>query len=373
MSKIKYFIGLFLAVLSISIIGCGTSEATEAVPSSAEGELQQVEAHVGEEQTEVHSDPDIDHDAHHKADEDKAGVDHIADVDEQSETETLTEAETETQLEVEADASTAVEPEMDELVEAETPVDTQAEEIEVPVAETEAVEDETDAMVSGEPVDFTATTGLDTFSAYRMNFVTDFDGSRNGQSTAGSMSGLFEATKNPEAQHWQVNMAGNAFRELALLGGKMEMYDLGGTIFIQAPDGTWIGMPAMLVDSMLPTDMGSPEDSIELPVTAIRHADEEIVNDILTQRYTFGPEDLAGDSAKYENVEGTIWVAIDGNYVVKYQAEVAGQHNLSAGGIDLLDNGTITMAYEVTDVNSNFTIAPPEGAQAVNLTDLLFQ
>ena len=232
----------------------------------------------------------------------------------------------------------------------------------------------TELPASQERIQFTATTGLEKFSAYRMMFESTFDGTRQNQPTNGTLSGLLEVTTNPQAQHLQVNMQGDAFSELALLGGKMELYDIGDTFYIQNPqDGSWIGVPAMLVDSLLPQDMYRPEDNIELPVTAVLQPGEETINGVITRRYTFDAQDMAGDKSNYDQVEGTIWVAVEGNYVVQYQAVVTGQHgNLTAGDIKLLDEGTISMMYQVTDVDGGFTIAPPQGATAINLTDLLF-
>ena len=234
--------------------------------------------------------------------------------------------------------------------------------------------DASDAAPIGEAADFTAITGLDQFSAYRLNFATSFDGVREGQPSNGSIGGLFEVTKVPEAQHWQVIMDGSAFQQLAILGGKMELYDLGDKIYIQNPqDGSWLGVPAMFVDSFLPADMVTPEDSIELPLTATLQPGQEMVNGMLTQRYTFGAADLAGDSSKYDLVEGSVWVAVDGNYVVKYEAVVDGRHdNLEAGGIKLIDEGTITMRYDISDMNGDFMIEAPDGAQDISLGDLLF-
>jgi hypothetical protein len=236
----------------------------------------------------------------------------------------------------------------------------------------EKIVTETDVTERIESVPFTATTGLDTFSTYRMNFITNFDGTRQGQPSAGNLEGMFEVTQKPKAQHWRIVMTGNAFAQLAALS-TMELYDINNVIYIKNPgDGSWIGVPADLVKSMLPTDMYKPEDNIDLPVTAVPQSGQEMVNGVLTQRYTFGPTDLA-DGPKYDEVMGTIWVAVDGDYVVKYEATISGQFDsLSAGGIDLMDEGTITMMYDVSDVNkSGFTIDPPPGAKGLDLSSLL--
>ncbi len=234
-----------------------------------------------------------------------------------------------------------------------------------------AEEDETEVAAS-KP--FTATTGLSEFASYRMNFTSDFEGTRQGKPTSGSLAGLFEATKSPEAQHLRVEMEGDTFRTLAPLGN-IEIYDINGTFYLKNPqDGKWIGVPAFLVDSMLPTDMYNPEDSIELPATAVSHADTETINGILAKRYTFGPEDMAGDSSNYEEVDGTIWVAIDGDYVVRYEAMFKGQFdNLVVEDMALLDEGTITMMYELSEVDGSLILAPPEGATSFDLTKFFFK
>ncbi len=237
------------------------------------------------------------------------------------------------------------------------------------------VSEDSEAASSTAAIPFTATTGLDTFSAYRMNFLTDFDGSRKGQATQGTMDGVLEITRKPQAKHWQMNMSGDTFGELSALGS-MELYDFGQMMYIQNPlDATWLGVPAELVKTMLPVpidDMYRPEESIDLPATAVLQPGEEVVNGVVTQRYTFGPDDLADTDSRYETVDGTIWVAVEGNYVVKYESTVTGEFdNLSAGGMDLMDKGTIVMSYEISDVNGNFSIQPPADAQGLDLGKLL--
>lgn len=219
---------------------------------------------------------------------------------------------------------------------------------------------------------FTATVGLDTFSAYRMDFSSEFEGTRQGQPTSGDLTGFLEVTKNPAAQHLLVGMNGDSFKKLAPLG-ELEIIDLGSTFYLKSPqDGQWLGIPGFFVKTMLPDGMYNPEDSIDLPATAAPQPGTELVNGVLARRFTFDLADLGGLAANYEEAEGTIWVAVDGNYVVKYEATLTGQHsNLTAGGITLLDEGTIAMSYDLTEVNGDLVVAPPEGAVSFDLTKLL--
>ena len=271
----------------------------------------------------------------------------------------------------EAQADTLAEDLVEDVAKADVSTETEVVD-EEPVAEA----DETDAAQEMEAMPFTASVGLDTFSAYKLNVDVDFDGTKEGKPTAGNLAGVFETTHGPEAQHWMVQMTGDVLPELAMLGGKVELYDVGGTMYMQNPgDGTWIGVPGFLVQGMMPNEIYSPEDSIELPVRAVLQPGQEEINGIVTQRYTFGANDLASDSSKTtKTLNGTIWVAVEGDYVVKYEAEITGNHSdLTAGDIKLLDEGTLTMAYDLTDVNGNFAIGPPAGAKAIDLASLLFQ
>ena len=338
------FIGLLItAVMGASLtVACNsTAESTQPAPGPRQQEVvaEQTETLVKEAQPQAEAVQE--------------------DVVETSDEPVEAAVSVETDVEAKPDTTEDVTAAAEEIVEVDT--------------ESAATEDVTEGAAL--PTTFTATTGLKEFSAYRLDFDTAFDGTHNGQPTSGTLGGLFEVTKSPEAQHWAITMTGNAFQEVALLGGKMEMYDIANTIYIQNPgDDSWIGIPAMFVESMLPTDMVNPEDNIELPATATLQPGKETINGIVTQRYTFGKDDMPGNSAAYDSVDGTVWVAVDDNTVVKYEATVSGEFShLSAGEMTLLDEGTITMMYEVSNANGDFTINPPADAQTIGLGELLFQ
>ena len=229
---------------------------------------------------------------------------------------------------------------------------------------TSSLADEPAPTIERETVAFTANLGLATFSAYRLNVSAVFSGTRLGQPAAGTLKGLFEATRNPEARHWRIEMAGDIVQEFATLGETVELYDINGFIYMQNPqDGSWLGMPGFVVKGLIPQEIYTPEAHIRLPATAELLPGEEVINGAATRRYAFGPEDIVVEGATYDHIEGTIWVALQGNYIVRYEATVSSQQEkLTAGGIELLDSGVVTMVYEVSDVNGVFTISPPAGA-----------
>lgn len=240
-----------------------------------------------------------------------------------------------------------------------------------PTAMSESAEPELAVEVALASEPFTATIGLDTFDAYRVEVSSAFTGTLNGEPASGDIAGLLETTKNPEARHLRVEMNGETLQSLSPLG-VIEIYDIGDTVYLQNPAGEgWLGLPAALADAMLPAEMYNPEDNIELPATATPHPGTETVNGALARRYTFGPNDLPAGSPNYDEVEGTVWVAVEGNYVVRFDASLTGRHdNLAVDGATLLDEGTITMRYDLSEVNSDLSIEPPPGAGGFDLSKL---
>ena len=242
---------------------------------------------------------------------------------------------------------------------------------ELEIATSEDSSDEGTLPNQGRAVSFTATTGLDEFSAYRMDYTVSFDGTRGRQPMSGIAEGTLEATNSPYAQHLRATLAGDAFRQLGVLG-TMELYHVDDTIYFQDPqDGVWTGVPERLVNRFLPDGMPAPEDYVVLPDSAVRQPGRSIVNGIVTQRYTFDLDDLA-DDRNYGGAEGTIWVASDGDYIVRYEATFSGRHeNLAAGGVELMDKGTISILYELSDVNDSLNIEAPKGARGLSFGTML--
>jgi hypothetical protein len=204
-----------------------------------------------------------------------------------------------------------------------------------------------------------------------MDYTVSFDGTRGRQPMSGIAEGTLEATKRPAAKHVQATLAGDAFRQLGVLG-TMELYHVNDTIYFQDPqDGAWTGVPERLVNRFLPDGMPAPEDYVVLPDSAVRQPGRSIVNGVVTQLYTFDRDDLP-HARNYDDAEGTIWVASNGDYIVRYEATFSGRHeNLAAGGVELMDEGTISIMYELSDVNDSLSIEAPKGARGLSLRSML--
>lgn len=240
-------------------------------------------------------------------------------------------------------------------------------EAEPEAAEPEAAEPE---PAESETVEFAGVTGLDEFSSYRVIFVMDFDGTSGGQPAVGHIEMSLESTKEPPARHLSIEMEGSP---VADMGGanQLEFYDVGGTIYMytEAMGDQWISMPGS-DDDAFSEGFFAPDEDLELPKTAQCSSELETINNIPTRHCTFSEADVVPDEESYEDLRGDIWLAVDGNYIVKYQLEADGYSSNQGDMEDLFDFGSVSFLYELSEVNAELTITPPE--EALNAPSLDF-
>lgn len=78
---------------------------------------------------------------------------------------------------------------------------------------------------------------------------------------------------------------------------------------------------------------------------------QEDLNGVATYHYSFDETILGAGAGVYSSIRGEVWVAVEGEYVVKY--DYAAEDS----------EATYSWAWEVYDINAPFTIEPPAGAQ----------
>ncbi len=259
------------------------------------------------------------------------------------------EGETQADLSAEEAAATPVPPAEEEQ--------TVVEEVET-VEETEPQE-ETQQAASEE---FTAVSGLDNLSAYRVNFVMAFDGQSGGEEMVGRIEMTLEETKTPPARHLQMTMEGSTVEEL---GGAnaMDVYMMDDTVYMMnsAMGENWISFSGGEADSF---EQGffAPDEQLEMPETATCSG-TETVNGVEAKHCTFTEEDIADADVSIESLQGDVWVAVDGNYIVKYTMTASGYESAEPDQEDLFGFGDVSFEYNLTDVNGDFTITLPPAAE----------
>ena len=208
---------------------------------------------------------------------------------------------------------------------------------EVPTGGEETAEGEEEIELSS------VTSGLQSLDSYRAYFkmnVTDTAG--GAEEWAYEMD--MEVVRDPFAQH--VVIRGGAAAE-----GVFEMFQIGDTRYITMGEGQCISTSAE--DEAMDAEMFEPDDVIGGLSNARRVRPDQDVNGIRCRHYTFDQTGLTWGG--FGKAEGEVWVAVDGEYVVKYLLQAEGKDPTSG------KEGHLEWVYEIRDVNQPISIEPPAG------------
>jgi hypothetical protein len=111
--------------------------------------------------------------------------------------------------------------------------------------------------------------------------------------------------------------------------------------------------------SMSSSEATNPQEGVFTPdmmggISDAKYLGTETVNGVRAKHYAWQENSLPvwGFSA----VKGDVWIATDGEYVVKYAVEASGKGTLFGSS---QEEGTVRFEYDLTDVNGSFTIEPP--------------
>ena len=113
----------------------------------------------------------------------------------------------------------------------------------------------------------------------------------------------------------------------------------------------------------------APGEDLELPKTAQCDVAPEVINNPLSTHCSFSGEDVDTEDISFETLSGDVWIAEEGNYIIKYVLD-ATNYQAKDEDTGLFDVGDVHFEYDLMDINSNFTITPP--VEAVNAESLDF-
>ena len=193
------------------------------------------------------------------------------------------------------------------------------------------------------------TVGLDTLQSYHVSFRQDVTGSLDGQ---------------PFEYHTHI--------EMSRLPGQMDFTrELGGTeepasYFHAITDGQavyrWYTAAQSCQGEVGELAVGETRDpaSLLFHLTGATKKGTELVNQIPTTHYQFDQNDLRVSDPKPE-VNGEVWIADQGGYVVKLALTIAPPSNPTGAGMEVGQDWT----YEISQVNSIDSIELPQGCLPV--------
>jgi len=191
------------------------------------------------------------------------------------------------------------------------------------------------------------TSGLQNLDSYRSHLEMAFEGTTGGEAAQWSVEMDTEYVREPFAQRLVVK--GSVAEE------GFESVQIGDRQYVVFGEGQCISSSADAGDA-IDTEFFSTEDIIGGLDNAHRVQPDERVNGILCRHYTFDETSVAW--AALARAEGEVWVAVDGDYVVKYVMQADGKNPATE------DEGRIEWVYEVRGVNEPITIEPPPGCEA---------
>lgn len=212
------------------------------------------------------------------------------------------------------------------------------EEIESP-GDGEAEEEEEQASLSS------VTSGLQSLDSYRSYFKMTFEG-------AATASGVEQWFFEMNSEQVREPFAQRIVFQSDDMGGSFESIQIGDQQYIIVGDGQCISSSVGEEEAM-GMEIFEPKDIIGGLENLHRVRPDETVNGISCRHYTF--DESAMFWAGFTSVEGEVWVAVDGEYVVRYV--------MQADGTDptLQKEGHVEWEYEVRDINASITIEPPPG------------
>jgi hypothetical protein len=191
------------------------------------------------------------------------------------------------------------------------------------------------------PTGLTMSTGLETLSTYRAIMMV-----KHGDKT---IDITVEDVTSPATQHVILESAG------APVGGidkssMTEVYHVDDTIYVRyAPGEPWLFLMASEAHRVYIPGFALIENNINpLPKTAQRSTEQETINGRLTYRYDF--TDHSFSESEGVTTQGSVWVAIEGGYVIKVEA--TGQND-----------STFNLTYELSGIGGDITISVPEDTQ----------
>lgn len=188
--------------------------------------------------------------------------------------------------------------------------------------------------------------GLSDLSSYKATLTLAFDGTRDGRTEKWSKIYVMLTTRDPAVRQLTIEKSGDipdptsAF--LAELDGAD--YEKSGE---QACETTAIPEGNSLADRFEPV----------LFLDGVIGADEagsETVNDVASDKYTFDQRALGEDEVTEST--GELWVASEGGYLIKYVLTRKAKADYFGEGVE----GTLTLDYELTDINIPAVITLPD-------------
>lgn len=192
--------------------------------------------------------------------------------------------------------------------------------------------------------------GLDALTGYHANVVNAFSGKQDGKEQSSRLEMVADMDRASDSLFVEQKQTGAGGQIRTLVRGKA-----GLAAYSRIGDETARCHVVWSEESQPPSVL--PADVVPEVVSAEK-AGEETVNGVSVLRYTLNTNSLGTD---VETLQGSLWLAKTGGYVVKLDLTYSGGEKTFGKG----RSGTQTISYELTKINANNGFALPAGCQPV--------
>jgi hypothetical protein len=216
-----------------------------------------------------------------------------------------------------------------------------------------------------ESAEFTGVMGIEEFDSYQANILLEFTGATGEAfadvATDQTQETFLEVIQEPDIWHQEASIKSTGAFDVDLT---TEYYYIDDVTYTLSFD-TWTAQDGLAGR----VQFSHPSLVAPLPETALCNTEPETVNDISVIYCTFTEEDNVANSLDAANIEGEVWIAEDGGYVVKYilDAEEVDLKGAFSGGYEYFE--TYKIEYEISNVNGDIAINLPAEAQGTALID----
>jgi hypothetical protein len=237
------------------------------------------------------------------------------------------------------------------------------------VEDREEVQEETPTPESEpepEVTEFPGVLGVEEFDSYQANIVLEFTGATGeafGDDVIDQRQETFlEVIREPETWRQVSSIQSTGAFDVDTTTEYYYIDDIAYTL----ASGTWIAQEGLLGR----VQFSHPSLTAPLPETALCDSETETINGVSVIHCSFTEADNVADSLDAAVINGDVWIAEDGNYVMKYvlNAEQLDLKGAFSGGYEYFD--TYTIDYELDNVNGDFTIDLPAEAQGTEVIDI---
>lgn len=204
--------------------------------------------------------------------------------------------------------------------------------------------------------------GLDKLKSYRARWVSEWTGTKDGKQETVTWDWTGEYVKEPKAMHF---IFASSEIDNPLGKGAMEMWQVGDAFYMVMTDSSTGESSCISFSSSDQDDFkeGFFNPSSLGSLDKARYVGMDSVNGIRARHYKY--DEKAESFTGFAKVEGEVWVAVDGGYVVKDTMRWEGGLGfLGSLGDDEDDDGAGAgqgqWTWELRDVDQPITIEPPE-------------